>query len=441
MAIPSRQIGWSTQSNLLWEISKQLEQLIRVSAPNKIRDLIALFKLRVGFNDGTFEAEACLNATLTNLDNIDLLDKASLIITPNAYNPGVLYDVVPNSNLGDMDVTRATTATRVNELGLIEEVGVNIPRLDYSNGTCPSLLVEPQRTNLVAYSNDFTNVIWQKSGVTVLANSGISPDGNLNADKISFNTNNYILQSITGILTASVYVKGILGETIRFGLGDNVGAGALFTFNGEWQRIVYVGETITQNIFFSTYFGLNPVEFYVYGAQLEQGSYPTSYIPTVATTVTRNADVISKTGISSLIGQTEGTIFLDYNLINFENQELFINTSYDNSISISYLKDTNSFKALVFASGSAFAIESNALTNLGNYKIAFAYKSGNTYLYINGNLIGIYVTAFAFNGGLNDLIINRSGAIFAGDNGKSINSIQLYKTALTDAECIALTTI
>ena len=79
---------------------------------------------------------------------MSLLNSASLCVTPNGYKAGTLYSVIPNTSLGDMTVVRATTATRVNSAGLIESVANNVPRLDYSNGTCPCLLVEPQRTNL-----------------------------------------------------------------------------------------------------------------------------------------------------------------------------------------------------------------------------------------------------------------------------------------------------
>jgi hypothetical protein len=78
-----------------------------------------------------------------------LFDDASLVVTPNGYKAGTLYSIKPTSGAGDMTVVRATTATRVNSAGLIESMANNVPRLDYLNASCPSLLVEPQRTNLV----------------------------------------------------------------------------------------------------------------------------------------------------------------------------------------------------------------------------------------------------------------------------------------------------
>jgi len=124
---------------------------------------------------------------------MSLLEKASLVLTPNAYKASKLYSVVPSSGLGDMTVTRATTATRVNSLGLIESVASNVPRLNYDvAGGCPSILLEPQRTNLLTYSEDFINAVWVKSAIAgasmpvVTADDTISPDGSLDADKVVF---------------------------------------------------------------------------------------------------------------------------------------------------------------------------------------------------------------------------------------------------------------
>jgi hypothetical protein len=78
-----------------------------------------------------------------------LFDDASLVVTPNGYKAGTLYSIKPTSGAGDMTVVRATTATRVNSAGLIESMANNVPRLDYTDSTCPRLLLEPQRTNLL----------------------------------------------------------------------------------------------------------------------------------------------------------------------------------------------------------------------------------------------------------------------------------------------------
>ena len=85
---------------------------------------------------------------------MSLYNDASLIVTPNGYKEGKLFSIVPTDGSGDLSVTRATTATYVGSDGLIKTAGVNEARLDYTNASCPSILVEPQRTNLVRYSEE-----------------------------------------------------------------------------------------------------------------------------------------------------------------------------------------------------------------------------------------------------------------------------------------------
>jgi hypothetical protein len=80
---------------------------------------------------------------------MSLLDTASLILTPNGYKASKLYSVKPTDATGDMVVSRGTSATRVNSVGLIELMPIDVPRLDYTGGGCPKILVEPARTNLV----------------------------------------------------------------------------------------------------------------------------------------------------------------------------------------------------------------------------------------------------------------------------------------------------
>ena len=106
-----------------------------------------------------------------------LLTDAKIITTANAAKVGTLYSIVPDNGVVDLDITRATTATRVDSAGLIESVAVNEPQLDYSLGGCSSLLIEPERTNFNLYSEELDNAAWGKSDVTVTANDITSPDG------------------------------------------------------------------------------------------------------------------------------------------------------------------------------------------------------------------------------------------------------------------------
>jgi hypothetical protein len=421
---------------------------------------------------------------------MSLLDKASLIVTPNAYKESKLYSVVPSSGAGDMNVVRATTATRVNSAGLIESVAVNVPRIDYTNGSCPSLLVEPQRTNLFINSND----IIASEGGTVNSNVFTSPDGTQNSDQfIVSNANTYHsgVRDIVGTAgtnyNVSLFVKAGTGRyflframtnsyATRFGITVDLQTGTILQTNSVgsptntsakienygngWYRlslsmasigvqygIVWSASNVanpTLDAFLDyTYAGNGTDSYYIWGFQMEQGSYATSLIPTQGSSVTRNADVISKTGISSLIGQTEGTVFIkaDNKILGQTNRTLFYvsDATANNYITVNYsaaLADTIRF----------FVVGNAALGALGFFvytapilKLAVTYKNGVYKLFINGSLIYTQ-TGNAFNANLESLFVGTNRNLNE-PIGERIESLQLYKTELTNAECIALTTL
>jgi len=422
---------------------------------------------------------------------MSLLDKASLIVTPNSYKENILYSVVPNTTLGDMDVVRATTATRVNSAGLIESVGNNIPRIDYTNGSCPSLLVEPQRTNIVTYSEDFTNASWVKTA-TITANTTIAPDGNLSADTFtdstsafldvrkvltitanSTNTASFFVKKTTGALTNYAGVAILLtGVSTRVDYGIiNTTTGAVIrdsssninsiTYStqsyGDYWRVITTftdnqsnlvctfilypaistnGTSINSNAQGSNIF---------WGAQLEAGANATSYIPTVASTVTRNADLISKTGISSLIGQSEGVFYWEGKFLSnsLEVEGISINdgTISNRVVIFKWTSSLNLIKIRINVNSTTQAeIDFTVPNIMNNNKVLIKYKPNECSLFVNGSLINTDNTVITFPEGT----LNKFA--FEGGNGSNrfngcVNSIQLYKTALTDEECIALTTL
>jgi hypothetical protein len=395
---------------------------------------------------------------------MSLLDKASLIVTPNAVKESKLYSVVPSSGAGDMDVVRATTATRVNSAGLIESVAVNVPRIDYTNGSCPSLLVEPQRSNLLTYSEQFDDASWSKAAITVTANSVVSPSGVQNADTLT--TSAYPSTSVgkNNTLSAtnhtlSCYVKAGSVSTFRldlvtagFALGSNcifnlstvsttitnygttTGSTATITSVGNgWYRCTLTVLT-TAVVYFSQLYPAANGSVYAWGVQLEAGSYPTSYIPTVASSVTRNADVISKTGISSLIGQTEGTLFCDVNLDTRTNfTYLFLNDgAYSNYLGFVFRANSIEFE-IVKADGLQCSIVLNN-SSTGRFKLAVAYINNNFVFYVNGNLIGTDNSGIIPTSSKIELFYNTSNII-------KYNSVQLYKTKLSNTELAQLTTL
>ena len=402
-----------------------------------------------------------------------------LALIPSGVKAGKLYSVLPTNGAGDFTTTRASVATRVNENGLIEEVASNVPRLDYSDGTCPSLLLEPSSTNLITYSEDFSNAAWTKARATITSNSVISPDGNLTADKLiatsvsGAHQTKETLSTVSGNYTFSVFAKKgeyknilLWDDTLSGGVGVNLDDLSIFRdeanqgykiedYGNDWIRIsvnyTYTAQVPQNGVY--TYdnsatpqleFAGNDVDgLYIWGAQLEQNSYATSYIKTVGTTQTRTKDKTFKTGITNLIGQSEGVLFVDFiPKGNTATQIVYqVRTSGVTNVGqIDIRFSGGTLNALGNDGGSAqFGIVGTVI-NLGQrYKCAIRYKKNDVAFYINGVLIGTDVVA-SFNSSSKD-------QVSFGENltsyvpVASIKDARVYTTALSDLELTNLTTI
>jgi hypothetical protein len=407
---------------------------------------------------------------------MSLLDTASLVVTPNGTKAGKLYSVVPSSGAGDLSVTRATTATRVNSSGLIKSVASNVPRLDYTNGECPSILVEPQRTNLLTYSEQFDNALWTKENATISANAITAPNGALTADLITSTSASFsdILQPTSqasgNAYTLSCYAKKGSSDWIFLRLTFaaaaprvwfNLNTGAIGTIqSGLTASIESVGNGWFRCSVSGTASATPPADridialanadastspnvgnsAYIWGAQLEAGSYATSYIPTTTASVTRNADVISKTGISSLIGQTEGVIYFEISNIANDGGVKAIslsNGSTSNTVEFAYYGN-NEYNFIV-RSGTQQYIYASTLADVTQMtKFAFAYKQNDFALYINGTQVN---TSSSGNipSSMDRLQFDwaNGGYGFYGN----ANTFALWKTRLTNTQLAQLTTI
>jgi len=348
---------------------------------------------------------------------------------------------------------------------------LNIPRLDYTNGSCPSILVEPQRTNLILQSQTFDNASWTKVNLAISANTIISPDGTTTADTITDDSTNGLhvvvqystWQAITQ--TASVYAKAGTASKIFIGnlsqgrgsyfdlstqtvVDSSLFSGTITSVGNGWFRLTatHTAGTNNQTFGIGLFTGTSTTSYagsgqtaYLWGAQLEAGSYHTSYIPTVASTITRNADVISKTGISSLIGQTEGTMFVD---VNFKADSVFKNlfnlgTSTSSYIAI-VVRSNNKIGAEVLNSGVQVNNDGSTIYTSQRLKIAFAYKANDFAMYVNG------VLAFSQNTGS----VPAKAEVYLGSYGNGtqqpkdgINASALWKTRLDNETLAQLTTI
>lgn len=233
-------------------------------------------------------------------------------IQPSAYGVGKLIAMKPLAGGFDLDVVRSTTAYRTNSSNLLESVAANVPRLDYDGVTCPSVLVEAQSTNLLLYSQEFDNAWWKKNSSTVTANDAVAPDGTTTAEKLALGgvnsarvfRNSTVTTSNTHVF--SIWMKGTAGEKVSIEAGSG---GSSVTLTANWVRYNVVntgGETSTNcRVINRAADGDDANDVYIWGAQLEEAATPSSYIFTSSAQATRNADVLSVTGLTGTSTVTE----------------------------------------------------------------------------------------------------------------------------------------
>jgi len=318
------------------------------------------------------------------------------------------------------DFTRASSGTVVNQSGLIETVGSGIPRIDFQGNTKGALLLEPSRTNSFLHSNQF-DTTWQPNYL-VLTSGQIGVGGSQNAWLLTGFTGTAekrLRQSVTptGNVACSVYAKkgtndfvwlrGVTGAFNRrtffnlsngtIGSDDSVSSSMIDMGNG-WYRCEAV---FNQDAGFEFYIGLSDSNgsavtsstgnIYIQYSQLEAGSYATSYIPTSGSAVTRVADSCSQTTPNGVIGQTEGTIFVDFEIQTTGQDMVIMNISNSSTPANSiyfYLTGLNQLAAYVDNGGQQVLITSGVLSQ-GKYKAAFGYKANDFAFYLNGNLVGV----------------------------------------------------
>ena len=343
-----------------------------------------------------------------------------------------------------------------------------LAKIDYTDGTA-SLLVEPARTNLIPYSEDFTQ--WTLGTNTEFVSSNnLSPTGVLDAYKyksITATGNTFVMKNIgpstisdNTTYTWSIHLRsdnpssittGTLCQLNMTGGGQNASIN-VSELTTEWKRFSVTatsGVSSTAQCFLATDWDVG-AEIEFWGAQLEEASYPTSYIKTQGLAVTRAQDKIEKSNISDKIGQTEGTFFLELSkyILNTPNYLLIslnnaASNSDANSVAIGFDNGNDDFYIRVRAGGQSAFVQSNlAAIDNSFYKVAIVYKSGASKIYINGNSVGVNSGSlsgtFTFATVLDNLSFD-----YNGNNGLpfegNVRQLQVYKTALTDLEIESLT--
>jgi len=390
----------------------------------------------------------------------------SITMIPSGYKAEKVYSALPTNGDGDLTFNRDSSATRVNKSGLIESISTDVPRLDYSDGGCPSLLLEPASTNLVSYSQDFSQSDWDKllggagSAPIVTSNYATSPDGTLNASRVVFNLDggttisdfSRIRQYATATTpTLSCYVKSNTTESYDLNLsysGDSINV--VTVTPNQWTRVEYQA-TASGNFEFrlelrGSYTVNDTADILIWGAQLEEQPFATSYIPTTGSAVTRSQDTASKTGLSFYINSSEGVLYLETKgFVNELASSRYISlekngeSGFGNSLHIQHRNDGN---LRIYVNGDATSnvhfIEDIDFTE--NHKIAVLYKLNGYKLFIDGvakSLNGTPVqTVFS---GLDTLSFSFRNSNIGWEAG--VKDLRVYNTTLSDAELTTLTTI
>jgi hypothetical protein len=391
---------------------------------------------------------------------------------PNSADSVFLWGAM--AEVGDVMTDYIATTTAAVSVGPVS----GLPRLDYLGSSCPRLLLEPQRTNDLQFSEQPDNAYWTKDGATISVNATASPSGYVDADKLQEDSSTGLHRYGKATFpsgtqrTFSVFAKK--GERDYVSLFENnaVGAqvkGVIFNLNTGTLSLnndpaLYINPTITDygNGWYrcsatwtpaalsvpsvgvsadgltNSYAGTTGSGIFVWGAQLEAGAYATSYIPTYGAAVTRLADSAYKTGISSLLGATEGVVFLEVGDI--QNNALtgaevwYFEMRKDQNNSFGLASGGSSPQPIRFVTKIAgTAVTETEPAPFPNSKIAIKYTSTQFKLFRNGTLL--YTTNKSIGNYADIQFMEGAGLVLS----MILKQFLVFPTALSDADCIALT--
>ena len=405
--------------------------------------------------------------------------KPKLALVPAAQG-SKFYSVLPSDGVGDFDFARASAATRINKYGLIETVAsgqsrLNYPLIDGVVKGCPSHLLEPQRTNLVTNSSEFTGGL---IGVSVLRDVEPSPDGNVSADKLLDNSasgehlinSNITLNMVSGTsYTCSAFFKsdgtggqGVIryynGSTFHYGVfnleNGNVsynssGTSKIEKYPNGWYRCsisftstgtypnpplqIGVGNALNQ----FAYQGASNLSHYFWGVQAEQGSYETSYIPTSGSQVTRVAETANNSGDASTFNDSEGVLMAEISALADDGtiREIALSDgSTANRIEIRY--SGGNVQGVVRFSANVLVFTYNINDTKDFIKASLKYKSGNYSFWVNGFETQVDTTTGTPTG-LSELAFDDGNG--NDDFYGNTKQIQYFDSALNDSELETLT--
>jgi len=401
-------------------------------------------------------------------------DNAGLAMIPSGYKASKVYSVIPNTADGDFDFSRASTATRVNKDGLIESVATGTPRLDYPliDGAvqdCPALLLEPQRSNVLPYSSDFSQ--WSTaSGASVVGNKlgvGGSNDAFEFFSDGTSSTRLFYAASIAGGSSYSVFAKKNTLDYISLYANDDSNArvwfnldngtlgnqesgaiGVIEDYGNGWYRCTLKwtsSNLVNVRIYNSNendVVGGTAGSVYIQYAQLEAGSYPTSYIPTSGSAVTRAAETCNGAGTSDTFNASEGILFVE--MAALERQKSFfelISLSDGTTTNRMYLGFASGNNKLIWLYGAnVFTGDTTSIETTNNNKIAFKFKNNDFAIWVNGVEIDSQLSGSTFSSNTFNTMGFDSGS--GSSNTRlyaNLKQLMTFNKALTDSELEDLT--
>ena len=392
---------------------------------------------------------------------------------------------------GDFTVDRNSTKYVLGSGGDIISYATDEPAFEFnSDGSYKGLLVEPAATNIATYSEDFTN--WSLGGDngTITANNTTAPDGNTTADRLIDDGSTgtglvTVFKSITVTAgtkyTASVFLKadqlafaliqagsydgGTTGQNY-FGLSgagtkgtaSNLDDSKIEAYPDGWYRcsITWTQGAADTSFFFSIYAADSisnanvdldgTSSIFVWGAQVETGPIATSYIPTTTASVTRLKDDITQTGAQSLIGQTEGTLYVEVDWKTASGTDQYLLSVSDGTTSnwlLIYKATTGNLNMYAVADGNNKTNQGESSSAYsGIQKFAFAYAEDDFELYRNGSIVGTADTSgsLASLATLTDIDLGQSPTAFEQAN-LHIRAVALFTRRLSGTDLGALTTL
>jgi hypothetical protein len=377
-----------------------------------------------------------------------------LVLTAASNTNGILYVGTGAAYSGNISLIS------------VKEVLGDRPRLSYdiTNGVVedkPHLLLENSSTNLITFSNDYTQTFWTKQQVgiasapVVTSNYAISPDGTRNADRVVFNLNgatnsdfSQLATSLTtsvGNITNSVYIKSNTDSNYVMNFTKASGANEIITVTNEWQRF----EATLNNATTSSAFRIrlrhtestsNYADVSIFGAQLEQESYATSFIPTAGTIISRASETCNNSKPS--VNSTEGVLYAEIQALVNDNSRRSISISdgsSSNRVVLRYDNVSNRVQGFIQVSGSTNGnISTEAYTITDTLKIAYKWKASDFALWVNGTEVTTSTSSTSFGAGvLNEIDFNDAAG--SQDFYGKVKGLAVYNEALSESQLMQLT--